>query len=206
MSVKLISITPDAEKVIGYCARVSSDNQNNPEVSKLLAYCIKHKHLSIFEMAHLTIEIKTSCAISTQILRHKSFSFQQFSQRYQQVSDYIPYQARRQDVKNRQNSIDDLNDEIKKWFVDSQEEIWEFCKAKYDRAVEQKVAKETARFLLPLNTKTTMYMTGSIRSWIHYIQVRTEKSTQLEHREIAEQCKKIFIEQLPETSKALEWV
>jgi len=207
MSVKLISTTTDAEKIIGYCARVSNPaNQDNPEVAKLLSYCIKHQHWSVFEMAHLTMEIQTSRAISAQILRHKSFCFQEFSQRYQEISDYVTYQARRQDIKNRQNSIDDLNEGVKNWFVDSQEEIWDLCKAKYDCAIEQGVAKETARFLLPLNTKTTMYMSGSVRSWIHYIKVRTDPSTQLEHRDIAEQCKKIFIEQLPEISKALGWI
>jgi len=206
MSVKLISITPEAEKIMGYCARVSNpDNQNNPEVYKLLAYCIKNLHWSIFEMAHLTVEIQTSRAISAQILRHRSFNFQEFSARYQQVNDYVTYQARRQDVKNRQNSIDDLPAGDKIWFEEAQQKVWLTAKNLYDRALERGIAKESCRFLLPMNSKTTIYMSGNIRSWITYIQVRTDPSTQLEHRELAEQVKSIFIDQLPQVSKALGW-
>lgn len=203
--VKLISITPNAESIIGYCARVSSDNQNNPDVSKLLAYCIKNKHWSIFEMANLCLEIETGRDISPQILRHRSFSFQEFSQRYSKVNTFVKRQARRQDSKNRQNSIDDVSDADKSWFDAVQQKTWSESYELYNDALNRGIAKECARSLLPLNTKTKLYMNGTIRSWITYIQVRTDPSTQLEHREIAEACKSIFKEQLPIIAKALDW-
>lgn len=204
--VKLISVTPDAEKIMAYCARVSNpSNQDNPDYSKLLAYCIKNAHWSVFEMAHLTIEIITSRAISGQILRHKSFSFQEHSQRYSEVSGYVQYEARRQDDKNRQNSIDDLPEDVKIWFKNAQDDVYNAGEVMYKRALKQGIAKECARMLLPLNTQTRLYMSGNIRSWVNYINVRTDSSTQLEHREIALACKEILCNNLPIIAKALEW-
>lgn len=209
MEVKLVSITKplggSPESLMAYTARVSSPNQDNPNFAGLLGYCIKHSHWSVFELADMTVEIITSRAIAQQILRHRSFSFQEFSQRYAKVSGYELYEARSQDNKNRQNSIDDLSDATKASFLNAQKRIWEYTKELYDSALEAGVAKEQARFLLPLNTTTKMYMKGSVRSWIHYLILRTSSSTQLEHRNIANGIKEIFSEQFPETSKALEW-
>ncbi|MBI4925120.1 MAG: FAD-dependent thymidylate synthase [Bdellovibrio sp.] len=205
-SVKLVWVTPKAEEVIAYCARVSNpQNQDNPEMTGLLSYCVEQGHWSIFEQANMVIEIVTSRGIAPQILRHRSFSFQEFSQRYAKTDTYINYSPRRQDLKNRQNSIDDLDEEIKTWFQESQDEVWEFCYKRYQRALEKGIAKECARFLLPLNTQTKLYMNGTIRSWIHYIKLRTGHGTQLEHMRIAGECKKIFYENLPVISKALGW-
>lgn len=205
MSVELVAITPDAEKLIAYCARVSSPNQENPEYAKLLAYCIKHKHYSIFEQASMTVEIQTSRMISAQILRHRSFTFQEFSQRYAEVQDYVPYEARRQDEKNRQNSIDDLSDEIKEEWLMRQKEVFAMCMGDYRWALEHGIAKECARAVLPMQTATRLYMTGSIRSWIHYLELRAGPDTQLEHREIANEIKAIFIKELPVVAEALGW-
>lgn len=207
MAAKLISITPNAEETMAYCARVSNPhNQDNPEYSKLLAYCIKHGHWSVFEQANMVVEISTSRAVAAQILRHRSFTMQEFSQRYSTVSEYIEYEARRQDVKNKQNSIDDLDDEVKQWFRDCQFEVWKLAFEHYETALSKGVAKECARFLLPLNTSTRLYINGTVRSWIHYLQLRTHESTQLEHREIANAIKAIFVEELPTVSKALGWL
>ncbi len=205
MKTKLIHITPDAENHIAYCARVSSPNQENENIDKLIAYCVKHKHWSIFEMATMCVEIETSRAISAQILRHRSFHFQEFSQRYAEVTSFETYEARSQDAKNRQNSVDDMRDVDKNWFIDAQLALQEYAKQMYDYALSIGVAKEQARFLLPMSVSTKLYMSGTIRDWIHYLNLRTEKSTQLEHREIAESIKKIFIEQLPAVSTALGW-
>ena len=203
--VKLISITPDAEKTIVYCARVSSKEQDNPEISKLIKYCLDHKHWSIFETASMTVEIETSRAISAQILRHRSFTFQEFSQRYAEATEYVTYEARRQDKKNRQNSIGDMKLDDEKWFWEAQQMVHTNCDRLYRQALKRGIAKEQARFLLPMSTKTKLYMTGSIRSWLHYIELRSDKDTQLEHRVIAEEIKKIFIEQLPILGAALNW-
>lgn len=207
MGVKLISITPEAEKLIAYCARVSNPkNQENYDTApKLLAYLIKHKHWSPYEMSNMVLEITTGRDIAAQILRHRSFSFQEYSQRYSEAQSYVEREARRQDVKNKQNSIDDLSEDTKEWFRLQQIHLWEECYYSYQQALERGIAKECARSLLPLNTETTLYMNGSIRSWIHYIQLRTEASTQLEHREIALECQRIFKEQLPNTAEALGW-
>lgn len=205
-SAKLVWITPDAEKMIGYIARVSNpNNQDNPEVAGLLKYCIKNKHWSIFEQASFSIEIATSRAISAQILRHRSFCFQEFSQRYAAVTEFEVYEARRQDSKNRQNSVDDMPDGIKNWFKSAQECVQHVAMEQYNKALEFGIAKEQARFLLPMSTSTKLYMTGNLRNWIHYLELRTEKGTQLEHREIAEAIKGIFKEQLPIISEALGW-
>lgn len=210
MNVKLVSITPDAEKLMAYCARVSNpSNQNNDNYSKLLKYCIDHKHWSIFEHANITLEINTTRGIAAQILRHRSFTFQEFSQRYADatlLADDIPvFELRRQDNKNRQNSIDDITDEIRvKWNTKIREH---FAKAKalYDGMLQDGIAKECARFVLPLATPTRLYMTGNCRNWIHYIELRSSNGTQKEHMDIANQCKEIFISQLPIVSEALGW-
>jgi thymidylate synthase (FAD) len=203
--VKLISITPDSENLIAYCARVSSNQQDNPSISKLLRYCIKHKHWSVFETAYLTVEINTSRAISAQILRHRSFTFQEFSQRYAAVPDFITYDARRQDKKNRQASIDDMSIEDRHWFSVAQDRVQTLTASLYLDALDKGIAKEQARFLLPMSSRTKIYMTGNIRSWIHYLELRTGIETQKEHRDIARQVKKIFKEELPIISGALEW-
>jgi thymidylate synthase (FAD) len=203
--IKLISITPDSEKLIAYCARVSSNQQDNPSISKLLRYCIKHKHWSIFETAYLTVEINTSRAISAQILRHRSFTFQEFSQRYAEVPNFVSYDARRQDKKNRQASIDDMSIEDRHWFSVAQDRVQTLTASLYLDALDKGIAKEQARFLLPMSSKTKIYMTGNIRSWIHYLELRTGIETQKEHRDIAREIKKIFKEELPIISGALEW-
>ena len=206
MMVRLISITPDAENIISYCARVSSPKQDNPEIEKLLSYCIKHKHWSVFEMSNIIIEVETTRQIAAQILRHRSFSFQEFSQRYSKTSGAEIYQGRRQDLKNRQNSIDDLSVEDQSWFIQSQQIINDMSNNMYEEALKKGIAKECARSLLGMNTKTKMYMNGTIRSYIHYIQTRCDESTQKEHRDIALEIKKIFVQNLPIISKALDWV
>jgi len=207
--VKLISVTPDAENVVAYCARVSSPQQDNLNISGLLKYMIREGHWSPFELAHMTLEIRTSRAIAQQIIRHRSFSFQEFSQRYAEVGSerYIIYEPRRQDEKNRQNSIDDLDDFTKKWFIDAQREISSLAFSLYYEALNKGIAKECARFLLPLNTETTIYQSGSLRSWIHYIQLRSpEHGTQKEHSDIVAEIKEIFIEQFPIISESLGWL
>lgn len=205
--VKLIHATPKAEKLIAYMARVSSPQQDNPSYENLIKYLITKKHWSPFEMANLCVQITTSRAIAQQILRHRSFSFQEYSQRYSKVSPVGLefYEARRQDTKNRQNSINDLPEDTQNWFLEAQEKVNTQSFSLYYEAIERGIARESARFLLPLATETKIYMNGNLRSWVHYIQLRTEESTQLEHREIAEKCKQIFIEQFPIISKALEW-
>jgi thymidylate synthase (FAD) len=205
--VNFVHATPEAEKIMGYCARVSNPaNQDNPDYSKLLAYCIKNQHWSVFEMASLCLEITTSRGISPQILRHRSFSFQEFSQRYASPTDFEIYEARRQDSKNRQNSLDNLSGATKLWFECKQNEMWEFAKLQYDAAVEQGIAKECARFLLPASVQTKLYMHGTVRSWIHYLQLRTQPGTQKEHRDIALECQKYFCKEFPTVGAALEWI
>lgn len=206
MKTQLISVTPNAEKIIMYCARVSNPANQNSENTKLLDYCIKNGHWSIFEMANMCIEITTSRAIAQQILRHRSFSFQEFSQRYAKVQDFEYYEARRQDLKNRQNSINDMNSADKEWFQTAQEQVIEYCSALYEEALNKNIAKEQARFLLPLNTQTKLYMNGSIRSWLHYLDLRCGNGTQKEHKDIADEIKKIFIEQFPNIAIAKGWI
>jgi len=197
MEVKLVTVTPDAEKLIAYCARVSSPHQDNEEIENLLKYCIKHKHWSIFEQADMTVEITTSRAIAQQILRHRSFCFQEFSQRYAEISAFEDYTPRRQDSKNRQNSIDDLAEIDKEWFSTMLKTIRVYALGIYKEGLTRGIAKECMRFLLPLTVQTKMYMKGNVRSWIHYLEIRTSNETQLEHREIALAIKKIFKEQFP---------
>ena len=205
MTTRLISITPDAEQTMAYIARVSSPNQENPEIAGLLRYCIQHQHYSVFEQGFMTVEIETSRMISAQILRHRSFTFQEFSQRYAEVQDFESYAARRQDKKNRQSSIDDLSPEIKAEWLRRQEENFARAMQHYSWALSQGIAKECARAVLPMQTSTKIYMTGSIRSWIHYLELRTDPDTQLEHRVIAEEIKRLFIQELPIISEALGW-
>ena len=208
MQVKLITITPDAEKHISYCARVSNPNgQDRTEYSKLLKYCIDHGHWSIFEMANMVLEIETTRGIAAQILRHRSFSFQEFSQRYADASYLgktidIP-ELRTQDPDNRQNSIDNLNDVKEAIYNQNMRELFAKSKALYDMMIRDGVAKECARFILPLATPTRIYMSGSIRNWIHYIGLREKNGTQKEHMEIAKSCKKIFCKEFPLVSHSL---
>jgi len=208
--VRLVSINQDAEEIIAYCARVSNPaNQDNHQtVDKLLGYCIKHGHWSIFEMANMILEINTTRSISPQILRHRSFSFQEFSQRYARVSDLggidLPH-LRRQDIKNRQNSFDDLSQERTQLFYRRIAAHYAEAEDLYEEMLSKGVAKECAREVLPLSSPTRLYMNGTVRSWIHYIQLRTTDGTQLEHRKVAEQAKQIFCQQLPIIARALEW-
>tara|TARA_A100001201_G_scaffold3324_2_gene7641 strand:+ start:8416 stop:9066 length:651 start_codon:yes stop_codon:yes gene_type:complete len=205
----LVSVTPDAEKHIAYCARVSNpNNQDNEKFSGLLKYCIKHQHWSIFEQAFMTLEITTNRGIAAQILRHRSFTFQEFSQRYAPTSFLGEIQLpelRRQDDKNRQNSIDDLDPEIVDKLNRQMITLFSSASALYEQMLGHGVAKECARFVLPLATPTKLYMTGSIRSWLHYIELRSAHGTQKEHMDIANSCKKIFVEQFPSISEAMEW-
>ena len=206
---KLVSVTPDAEKHIAYCARVSNpNNQDNDKFSGLLKYCIKHQHWSIFEQAFMTLEITTTRGIAAQILRHRSFTFQEFSQRYAPTSflgDIELPELRRQDDKNRQNSIDDLDPEIVEKLNRQMITLFSSASNLYKQMLDAGVAKECARFVLPLATPTKLYMTGSARSWLHYIELRSAHGTQKEHMDIANSCKKIFVEQFPSISEAMEW-
>lgn len=204
-SVKRISITENCEQLIMYCARVSNPKNQDSGNTGLLKYCARNKHWSVFEMAYATYEITTSRAISAQILRHKSFSFQEFSQRYAAVDTYIPMEARRQDKKNRQNSIDDLPEDTKAWFDSAQGLVWDESYYLYNEALKMGIAKEQARNLLPLSTQTRLYMSGSIRSWIHYFSVRCSVETQKEHRDIALQIRDDLAIQIPTIALALGW-
>ncbi len=211
MSVKLISVTPDAEKMMAYVARVSNpNNQENPNYAKLLGYCIKHNHWSVFEQAFMTLELETTRGVAAQVLRHRSFTFQEFSQRYadsSMLADTIPLpELRRQDTKNRQNSIDNIDPFIRQEFQIKMQKHFEEGMKLYQEMLEYGIAKECARFVLPLATPTKIYMSGSCRSWIHYINLRTANGTQKEHMDLAEGCKKIFIEQFPTCAEALEWI
>ena len=210
MEVKLVTVTPDAEKTMGYVARVSNPkNQENPKVSGLLKYCIKHNHWSVFEQAHMTLEINTTRGIAAQILRHRSFTYQEFSQRYADtnlLSDEIPVpDLRSQDLKNRQNSVDDISPETKSVLQGQIARHFTESLDLYNELLRQGIAKECARFVLPLAVPTRIFMTGSVRSWIHYIDLRSANGTQKEHMDIAEACRAIFCEQFPVVAEALEW-
>ena len=205
-TAKLVYITPDAQELIAYCARVSNPaNQNNTETApRLLRYLIKHRHWSPFEMANMVVEIKTTRAIAAQILRHRSFSFQEFSQRYAAVQSVPqPPLLRRQDAKNRQNSIDDIplaeqyawNDQISEHYASSY--------ALYDSLLQSGVAKECAREVLPLGSETTLYMNGTIRSWLHYVDLRGGPETQLEHRTVAMSIKDVIEKEMPDVYEAM---
>ena len=210
MKISKVSVTPDAEKLIGYIARVSNpNNQDNPKVAGLLKYCIKHGHWSIFEQASMTVEIETTRGIAAQILRHRSFTFQEFSQRYADtnlLAEEIPMvDLRHQDSKNRQNSTDDVPHNKKQ---DLQEKIANhFVEAMdlYNELLASGIAKECARFVLPLATPTRLYMTGSVRSWIHYIELRSAHGTQKEHMDVVHEVRQIFKQQFPICTNALNW-
>ena len=211
MKVKLVTVTPDAEKQMGYVARVSNpQNQSNPAVAGLLGYCIKHGHWSVFEQAHMTVEIETTRGIAAQILRHRSFTFQEFSQRYADSSllaDKIPlFELRRQDEKNRQNSIDDIDPFLIQKYEVKVEKHFQKAMKIYQEMLKDGIAKECARFVLPLATPTRLYMTGSIRSWIHYIDLRSAHGTQKEHTQVVNEIRSIFIDKFPIVSQALQWV
>ena len=208
--VELLSITPEAEKTMAYIARVSNPkNQKNENFSRLLKYCIKHEHWSVFEQSSMTLQIETNRGIAAQILRHRSFTFQEFSQRYADSSQLgnIPLpELRRQDTKNRQNSIKDLPEEIKSHFSEKISNHFRKASEIYEEMLSQGIAKECARFILPLATPTRIYMSGSCRSWIHYINLRSANGTQEEHKNIALNCKYIFKDKFPIVAKALNWI
>ena len=210
-TVKLVSITPDAEKTMAYIARVSNpNNQDNDNFSGLLKYCIKHQHWSVFEQSSMTLEIETTRAIAAQILRHRSFTFQEFSQRYADtnlIANKIPIPLlRKQDTKNRQNSTDDLDEFVKQDIQIAITNHFNQAEKLYKKMLDAGVAKECARMVLPLATPTRLYMTGSCRSWVYYINLRSAHGTQKEHMDIAHECRKVFTEQFPVVSEALEWV
>ena len=208
--INLISVTPDAEQHMAYVARVSNPkNQDNDRFAGLLKYCIQHGHWSVFEQAYMTVEINTTRGIAAQILRHRSFTYQEFSQRYADsnlLGDIELPELRRQDDKNRQNSIDDLDPEMVDKFNRQMNTLFSSAFGLYNQMLKAGVAKECARFVLPLATPTRIYMTGSCRSWIHYINLRSAHGTQKEHMDIANGCKKIFVENFPSVSEALEWI
>ena len=209
MTIKLVSVTPDAEKTMAHIARVSNpDNQDNPNYAGLLKYCIKHNHWSVFEQSTMTLEIETTRAIAAQILRHRSFTFQEFSQRYAastKLGNIELPKLRKQDTKNRQNSTDDLDPKVIQSLNMQMGTLFGSSLALYNQMLELGVAKECARMVLPLCTPTKIYMTGSCRSWIHYINLRSAHGTQKEHMDIAEACREVFTEQFPAVSEALEW-
>ena len=195
---------------MGFVARVSNpNNQENPKVAGLLKYCIKHQHWSVFEQAHMTLEIETTRGLAAQILRHRSFTYQEFSQRYADsslLSETIPMiELRSQDLKNRQNSIDDVDEFKKQRFEILIQQHFERSMKLYQQMLREGIAKECARFVLPLAVPTKIYMTGSVRSWIHYISLRSANGTQKEHMDIALACRDIFVEQFPICAEALEW-
>ena len=208
--IKLISVTPDAEKTMAYVARVSNpQNQENEKFAGLLRYCIKHGHWSVFEQAHMTLEINTTRGLAAQILRHRSFTYQEFSQRYQDVShirEDIPLpELRSQDEKNRQNSVDDVDPAIVEKYNVKMRKHFDASIDLYKEMLHDGIAKECARFVLPLATPTRLYMTGSVRSWIHYINLRSAHGTQKEHMDLVENVRTVFKEQFPTVSEALEW-
>ena len=207
MKVNLITVTPDAEKHIAYCARVSNpSNQNNESIAGLLKYCIKHQHWSIFEQAFMTLEIETTRGLAAQILRHRSFTYQEFSQRYAEstaLGNVSLPELRRQDDKNRQNSIDDLDPKVVDKLNRQMRTLFTSAYSLYEQMLEEGVAKECARFVLPLATPTRLYMSGTVRSWLHYIELRSGHGTQKEHKEIANECKSIFSEQFPTIASAM---
>ena len=207
MKVNLITVTPDAEKHIAYCARVSNpNNQTNESIAGLLKYCIKHQHWSIFEQAFMTLEIATTRGLAAQILRHRSFTYQEFSQRYAEstaLGDIELPELRRQDDKNRQNSIDDLDPKVVEKLNRQMNTLFSSAYSLYTQMLDEGVAKECARFVLPLATPTRLYMSGTVRSWLHYIELRTGHGTQKEHMEIASECKSIFSQQFPTIASAM---
>ena len=210
-NIKLVSVTPDAEQHMAYVARVSNPkNQDNDQFAGLLKYCIKHGHWSVFEQAFMTVEINTTRGLAAQILRHRSFTYQEFSQRYadsSMLADQIPLpELRRQDEKNRQNSTDDMNPRMVNHYNRKMEQHFKQGMKLYQNMLKDGVAKECARFVLPLATPTRIYMTGSVRSWIHYVDLRSAHGTHKEHMAVAEGVRSIFSEQFPTVAQALDWV
>lgn len=206
MDVKLISATPTPEKMILFCARVSNPKNQNSENTNLIKYLIDHKHWSPFELCNFVFEIKTSRAIAQQILRHRSMSFQELSQRYAKVDTYEIYPARLQAKNNRQSSLETNDEELQRWFETAQHEVNSISHQYYTEALRRGIAKEQARFLLTLATSTTLYMNGSLRSYIHYIENRDSEHAQLEHQEIARAVKNILVDLAPHTAEALGWI
>ena len=210
MKVSFVNITADPEQTMAYIARVSNpSNQDNQNYAGLLRYCIKHQHWSVFEQSSMTLEIETTRGLAAQVLRHRSFTFQEFSQRYADsnlLGEIELPELRRQDTKNRQNSIDDLDPEVVEKLEKQMNTLFSSSLALYNQMLESGVAKECARFVLPLATPTRLYMSGSVRSWIHYIELRSGHGTQKEHMDIANACKQIFTEQFPTVAEAMEWV
>ena len=209
--IKLVSVTPDAEQHMAYVARVSNPkNQDNEKFAGLLRYCIQHGHWSVFEQAFMTVEINTTRGLAAQILRHRSFTYQEFSQRYADsslLSNEIPLPAlRSQDLKNRQNSVDDVDPSIIEKYNELMGNHFKEGMKLYQQMLDDGIAKECARFVLPLATPTRLYMTGSVRSWIHYINLRSAHGTQKEHMDLVENVRSIFITQFPTVSEALGWV
>jgi thymidylate synthase (FAD) len=208
-NVELVTATPNAEKTMAYIARVSNPkNQENQNFSKLIKYCINNEHWSVFEQAYMTLQIETNRGIAAQILRHRSFTFQEFSQRYAdstQLGNIPVPQLRRQDEKNRQNSTSDLPNDISNVFQAKIKSQFEQSIKLYEDMIEAGIAKECARFVLPIATPTRIYMTGSCRSWIHYIKLRSGHGTQKEHMNIANACKTIFCKEFPIVAEALDW-
>jgi thymidylate synthase (FAD) len=199
-TAKLIWVTPDAENLVAYMARVSNpENQDNPITApKLLKYLIKNKHWSPFEMVNVCMEIETTRDIARQILRHRSFSFQEFSQRYAEVVNWDKGEARLQDNKNRQNSIPTQDRELQRWWDEQQVAVWKQSTEAYKLALQQGIAKEVARKVLPEGlAMSRMYMNGTLRSWLHYVDIRCDVSTQKEHREVAQQCKVVLSSLFP---------
>ena len=208
--IKLVSVTPDAEQHMAYVARVSNPkNQDNDKFAGLLKYCIQHGHWSVFEQAFMTVEINTTRGLAAQILRHRSFTFQEFSQRYADTNlldSVIPVpDLRSQDLKNRQNSNDDIPQEKKEEYQALIARHFSEAMDLYNALLQEGVAKECARFVLPLATPTRIYMTGSVRSWVHYIDLRSAHGTQKEHMDVVAEIRKIFAEQFPTVAEALDW-
>lgn len=206
-SAKLVWITPNAEALVGKIARVSNpNNEDNPEVEKLIKYLIKHKHWSPFEMASMCVQIDTTRAISPQILRHRSFTFQEFSQRYAIPTDIFATvlpDLRRQDYDNRQNSIDDLENETQQYYEQRIEDHFREAVKLYESLLHTGVARECARSVLPINTVTRLYMSGSIRSWLHYVDLRGSNGTQAEHMKIARSVGEILDTEVPIIARAM---
>lgn len=206
-NLEFVKNIQNTEGLIAYIARVSSSDQKNPSYAGLIKYCMSHGHWSILETANAVFEIETTRAIAPQILRHRSFSFQEFSQRYAAVDDdgLEIFKARRQDKKNRQNSVDDLSDEIKAEWEQRQKENWDKSIEDYKWALDNNIAKETARAVLPMQAKTRLFMNGNLRSWVHYVNLRSDPATQKEHREIAEEIKRQLIKKFPVVAEAAGW-
>jgi thymidylate synthase (FAD) len=206
-NLEFVKNIQNTEGLIAYIARVSSSDQKNPSYAGLIKYCMSHGHWSILETANVVFEIETTRAIAPQILRHRSFSFQEFSQRYAAVDDdgLEIFKARRQDKKNRQNSVDDLSDEIKAEWEQRQKENWDKSIEDYKWALDNNIAKETARAVLPMQAKTRLFMNGNLRSWVHYVNLRSDPATQKEHREIAEEIKRQLIKKFPVIAEATGW-